>query len=182
MKIAIDPGHGMSNRDYGIYDPGATAAGVTEADVALLWALTLKHVMVKNGIETFLTRDDGSDHTPVSRRAQRAKEARCTHLISIHCNASLNPLASGTETFYRDNGDLAWANWIQQAGMASMQGKDRGLKLESQSQHKRLAVLGFTPPAALLEIGFISNKGDRQKMLEVQRRIAFAEALVRRIS
>ena len=39
MRIAIDAGHGLSNRAPGVYDPGVVAAGVAEADLALLWAL-----------------------------------------------------------------------------------------------------------------------------------------------
>jgi N-acetylmuramoyl-L-alanine amidase len=68
MKICIDPGHGMSNRTRGTYDPGAThkEAGVEyqEATIALRYALTLKDELRARRIEVFMTRDDADDHTP----------------------------------------------------------------------------------------------------------------------
>ena len=87
IKLCIDPGHGYSNRVPGRYDPGATSAGVTEADIVLQWALTLKWVCGKRGVQVFLTRDDDRDPTPVGSRDNKAEAAGCTHFISLHCNS-----------------------------------------------------------------------------------------------
>lgn len=178
MKLCIDPGHGLSNRAPGVYDPGATACGDAEADIALAWALALKKYATDAGIECFMTRDSAEDAAPVAKRAQRAQFSGCTHFISLHCNAAANPLARGTETFYRDSADKALAAKVQKAAMSAIGSADRGLKDESASQHNRLAVFGFQGPCCLLEIGFITNPGDRKKMKERERRIAFALAMV----
>lgn len=178
MRLAIDPGHGMSNRYPGKYDPGAPCEGYEEASIALDWALTLKHIASERGIECFLTRKDAKESVPISIRARRAHDAKCTHFISLHCNASEKPAANGTETFYRDSADKRLAAVAQKAALKALGLRDRGLKDESASQHARLAVFGFQGPACLVELGFITNRKDRGRMLERERRIAFAEALL----
>lgn len=177
MKLCIDPGHGFSNRTPGRYDPGAVGGGVAEADVVLLWALTLKFHCVRAGIPFWMTRDDSTDVTPLGTRDERALANGCTHFLSLHCNSSKNLVATGTETIYRDG--KAFANIVQQCGLYAMERRDRGTKTEGQLG-RRLSVLDF-PQSALLEIGFISNREDRNRMLQIERRVAFAEALVRNL-
>lgn len=184
LRLAIDPGHGYSNRTPGVYDPGAVAAGVAEADVALQWALTGKWVLGQMGLEVWLTRDDDRDPAPVGTRDDRALRAGCSHFISLHCNSSVNAGATGTETYYRDKADAGLALAVQRCALEAMWGDrkqpllyDRGLKLEGQSQHPRLAVLDFPGPACLLEVGFISNLDDRTRMLSRERRVRFWQLL-----
>lgn len=177
MRICIDPGHGMSNRDKGVYDPGAVGAGVEEADVALAWAKTLAWVLRKDGHSVYLTRDEHEDDLPLIRRAKLARLANCTHFLSIHANAAGNPLASGTETIHRDA--PVWASRVQMAALDAMKRPNRGVKTEKQLG-RVLAVLG-APNPCLLEIGFISNATDRKLMLARETRLAFAESLAGRL-
>jgi N-acetylmuramoyl-L-alanine amidase len=109
------------------------------------------------------------------------EQAGCSHLISLHCNAA-GPTASGTETFYRDSADKAWATKVQASAMEAMAGKNRGLKTEKDSQHSRLAIFDFDGPAALLEIGFVTHSGDRAKMLQRETRVKFWNSLLTQLS
>ncbi|MGC4043505.1 MAG: N-acetylmuramoyl-L-alanine amidase [Armatimonas sp.] len=180
MKLCIDPGHGNSNRKSGVYDPGAEYGKDTEAAIVLEWALTGKWIAKERGIPVFLTRDDDSDPTPVSTRDDRAEQAGCTHFLSLHCNAASGS-AHGTETYYRDSQDKAFAQKIQQAALKALELRDRGLKTESDSQHTRLAVLDFKGPASLLELGFIDANAeiapDRGRLKDRNRRITFWNTL-----
>lgn len=182
MKIAIDPGHGMSNRDDGVYDPGACKKvnGVTyaEADIALDYALTLKRLCVEQGIPFFLTRTSSADPAPVTTRAARARKAGCTHFISLHLNSSTSAQASGLEVLYRtDAKDKPLASALQKKLIAVTGFRDRGIK-----QRTDLAVLKFTPgPAVLIELGFISNPSDREWMMVRENRIEVCEAVVREV-
>lgn len=181
MKLAIDPGHGYANIRPGVYDPGACSSGVTEADIALQWALTLRWVAAQLGLPTWMTRDDDSDATPVGSRDDRAELAGCSHFLSLHCNAAswtARGSALGSEAYYRDAADKPFAESVLLATVSAMKTKDRGVKTESQSQHPRLAVLGFKGPATLLEIGFITNEHDREQMLRRDVRVAWAKAVV----
>jgi N-acetylmuramoyl-L-alanine amidase len=175
MKLCIDPGHGFGNIGNR-YDPGAVAAGVTEADIVLAWALTIKHVFRQAGVEVFLTRDDASDVTPVGSRDDKANAAGCTHFLSLHCNAG-PILATGTETLYRDDTD--WALKVQTVALETLKLRNRGIKHESVTRHGRLSVMSFRGKACLLELGFISNPGDRKKLGDRNMRIAFAQELLK---
>jgi N-acetylmuramoyl-L-alanine amidase len=178
MKLCIDAGHGYANRRPGLYDPGATVGNFSEADVVLDVALTGRWIAkTEFGIETWLTRDDDRDPTPVGSRDDRAEQAGCTHLLSLHCNAA-NGVASGTETYYRDGADKSFAQKVQAAAITAWDLKSRGLKTEHDSQHNRLAVFDFDGPAALLEIGFIDSETDRLRMLSRDRRIEFWRSLL----
>lgn len=171
----------MSNRVPGKYDPGAVSNGVAEADIALLVALTLKHVLTGAGIEVFLTRSDENQECPIGKRAKRAQIAGCTHFISLHCNAAITFLASGTETFYRDSRDEDFAELVQDAALRAWKFRDRGIKHESKSQHSKLAIFDFNGPTALIEMGFISNPGNRKALLDREARIRFAFRLLEAI-
>lgn len=176
MKLCIDAGHGYANRRPGLYDPGATVGNFTEADIVLQVALSGRWIAKEYGIATFLTRDDDSDPTPVGSRDDKAEAADCTHFLALHCNAATGA-ATGTETYYRDGRDKAWASTVQNHALAAWDLRDRGLKSESDSQHNRLAVFDFDGPCALLEIGFIDNETDRLRMLSRDRRIEFWHGL-----
>lgn len=178
MKLAIDPGHGMSNRKPGVYDPGACAGGYAEAEIALQWALAGKHIANEFGIPVWLSRDDDSDPDPVGARDNRALAAGCTHFLSLHMNAGGG---KGTEVFYRDGEDLAFGKVVLDAAVSAMGSFSRGMKTEGSSQHSRLAVLDFPGPAALLEIGFIDNANDRRRALDRDARIAFWRGLFERL-
>ena len=177
MILCIDPGHGRDNKKIGAYDPGATSDGYAEADIALSYALTLNHLAKERGIATFLSRDSKDDSAPLGRRIARAVEARCTHLISIHLNA-LNGKGKGVESFYRDAGDKAFAQKVNDAVVNATGFKNRGIKSEGQSQHSRLAILGLPGPACLVELGFIDNDAERTKLLEKETRIEVCTAIL----
>lgn len=174
MKICIDPGHGMSNRQNGVFDPGATHVEngfrFHESAVALRYALAVKDALRARRIEVFMTRDDEQDHAPVVRRAAMARAAGCDAFISIHLNDAESDAAHGTEVLYRD--DEALARRMQQVLVRATGLRDRGIK-----QRTDLAVLKFDGPAVLLELGFIGNDVDRAALLNPQIRHAVAEGI-----
>jgi len=165
MKVCIDPGHGMSNRSPGVFDPGCThTEGGTlfkESDIVLKYGLTLKDVLRARGSEVFMTRDDDTDPAPVARRAKSAKDAGCDKFVSIHVNAAEVEQANGIEVLYDDNGDKPFAEKMQKALVKVMKLKDRGVKKRTD-----LAVLKFNGPAVLIELGFIANDTDRNTFMD----------------
>ncbi len=175
-RLSIDPGHGMGNRQQGVYDPGAVDHGVSEADVVLLYALAIKFVFKQAGYDVFLTRDDASDVTPVGSRNDKAEAAGCTHFISLHMNAGGG---TGTETYYRGADDHVWALKVQAAALRAFDLHNRGLKTENESQHSRLAVLDFKGPGCLCELGFIDSPKDRVLISTRDSRVKFAQELLK---
>lgn len=181
IRVAIDPGHGMSNRTPGRFDPGAVnlLRRIRECDLALEWAKTLKFILHGKGIQTFYTRYNNEFQAPLGVRASRAMQAGCTHFISLHFDANILPTVSGCSTFYRDAEDLAFAKMVHPAALNAMNGKDRGVKHESKTRVGKLAVLAFDGPACLVEPGFITNARDLEMAMKQETRIVFAQAVAR---
>lgn len=176
MKVCIDPGHGMSNRQTGIFDPGAVHVEngfmFREADITLRYALTLKDVFRAQKVEVFMTRDDQSDHTPVKSRAAMAKAAGCDLFLSLHLNDFDDDSANGLEVLFRDNQDKALAQKLQDALIKVTKMRDRQIK-----QRTDLAVLKFAGTAVLIELGFIANDKDREKLLNAQMRESITQTV-----
>lgn len=176
MKVCIDPGHGMSNRQSGVYDPGAVhienGFQFEEAAIALRYALTLKDVLRARGVDVFMTRDDATDHAPVAKRAGSALKAGCDAFVSLHLNDVEDDSAHGLEVLYRSPVTSAAAQKLLDALLAVSDLRDRGIK-----QRPDLAVLKFDKLALLVELGFIANDGDREKILDPQMRQAICLAI-----
>lgn len=177
MKIAVDPGHGMSNRVRNVFDPGAihTEDGVEfrEADIALRYGLSLRDVLRAEGHEVFMTRDDSTDHAPVGERAANARNAGAKAFVSLHLNDFDDDRANGVEVLYRREQDLVLAKKIQLALVRATGFRDRGVKKRDD-----LAVLKFNSgPSVLIELGFIANDQNREVLLNPQKRQQICEVI-----
>ncbi len=176
MKIAIDPGHGMSNRTSGVYDPGAThtegGSKYEEAAIALKYGLTLKEVFRKRGHQVFMTRASAEDEAPVSGRASNAEGEGCEVFISLHLNAVEDERANGLEVLYRNQEYLDLSNELRDALC-----EVTGFKPRRSVQRTDLAVLKFDGPAVLIELGFIGNDENRETLLNKATRQAICEKI-----
>ena len=153
----------------------------SEADIALEYALSLKWFCRINTptIPWFLTRTGSGDRCHISRRVARAKAAGCTHFISFHVNSAKRP-ARGTEVIYRqDRKDLPFAQQILDATVECLRLRNRGLlRSPSPRYPRKLAVVKFPGPTALLELGFI-NSNDRKVIRTRGNRIIVCKQIVR---
>jgi len=174
--ICVDPGHGMSNRRSGRYDPGAVhdedGVRFEEATIALKYGLSLRDELRLRGLTVFMTRDDATDHAPVGQRAANAKKMGCEMLISLHLNDFDDDSANGGEVLYGDPPDKALAERLQAALLSVTSLRDRKVK-----HRPDLAVLKFAGPAALIELGFIANDRDRQILLNPATRVEVCRAI-----
>ena len=92
-RIVIDAGHGG-------HDPGASANGLSEADLTLDIALRLKRLLAKQpGIEVVMTRETDV-FIPLEQRTAIANRETADLFLSIHANASRNANARGVETYF----------------------------------------------------------------------------------
>ena len=94
LIIAIDAGHGGE-------DPGAIGhRRLQEADITLAIAKKLKAQLdIMPGVSAVLTRS-GDYFIPLRNRVDLARRYQADLLISIHCNASRDRDATGTEIYF----------------------------------------------------------------------------------
>ncbi len=157
LKLAIDPGHGHSNRKPGVPDPGATRGQIHEADIVMEWARELAAACRKRGVPYWLSRS-AIDPAPLRSRVAAAQQNGCTHLLSLHVNDAADPRANGIETLVRSGSGLRVARLVQALAVQHLGLRDRGVK-----DRNDLAILRH-PNSCLLELGFIGSSSDLAAM------------------
>lgn len=175
LTVVVDPGHGLGNRSAGVYDPGAVSGAFQEATIALAWAAELERKLMALGVKVVMTRRTAEDAAPLLRRAAVAREVKADALVSVHLNAFHIDGANGVETLWRTPDSQALAKVVQDVLVAELGLSDRGPKYRPM-----LAVLGFDP-SVLIELGFITNAGDRARLLDDEVRRSTCRALARAV-
>ncbi|MCE6997082.1 N-acetylmuramoyl-L-alanine amidase [Saccharothrix sp. S26] len=171
-RIIIDPGHGGEDR-------GVVVDGVSEADVMLDLARLLEGKMAATGMEALLTR--GPNHNPdEGERARFANEAGADLILSLHTDRNSSPLASGVATFHFGTGNgtsstvgEALAGFIQREIVA------RTGMLDCRTHPKTWDMLRMTRCTAVrVEVGYLTNPGDRQRLANPSFRDVVAEGIL----
>ena len=164
-SVVIDPGHGG-------WDPGMKgSSGSIEATVNLEIAQKLAEYCRQAGAFVSMTRetDNALGDTKAEDMAARVdltEEADADIFISIHCNSNVNPAINGTEVYvYQQNTQPYWlAQHVLQGIVNRVGTKDNGVRLGPS-----LYVLRRTRmPAILVELAYLSNESDAQKLEDDQ--------------
>ena len=92
--------------------------------------------------------------------------------VSIHVNSSEKPEITGIETHYYRQESLSLAQTVHAALASNIKSKNRGL-----FKSKFYVINHTTAPAILVEIGFISNDGERAELVSDKRKQATAKAI-----
>ncbi len=174
--IMLDPGHGGN-------DPGAQNHGVVEKNVNLVLSRRIAAILRRRGYQVSLTRDQDR-LLRLEQRTAAARNKQPDIFLSIHCNALDNSSIQGIETYIinpaetpssggnifakkaspgnaynRENALLGFL--LQQKLLEGTKAQDRGIKRKQFYVIREVAC-----PAALLELGFLSNSSERTKLLE----------------
>ena len=148
IQVVIDPGHGGS-------DPGAVANDNLEKEINLEVAEIVAKNLKKKGLEVIMTRSE-DEYLGLVERANVGTENKATIFVSLHCNSAENTTATGIETYYYINSDNEYdedlATCIQKEVIKATGARDRGVKSANFSVLRNSVI-----PAALIEMGFISN-------------------------
>ncbi|MBR4910984.1 MAG: N-acetylmuramoyl-L-alanine amidase [Clostridia bacterium] len=183
--VILDPGHGG-------FDGGASSAdGTLEKDINLLIALKLKDFLVFSGYDVVMTRteDTGTEDNSEAAIASRKKSDLKNRLslmqnavdaiyVSIHLNKFTTSAASGTQVFYTPNFESAKAlgECIQKSVVSLLQPENR--RVIKRGTDSTYLLKNATVPAVIVECGFLSNKGDLEKLKDesYQSKLAFCIA------
>ncbi|GIN64120.1 N-acetylmuramoyl-L-alanine amidase [Robertmurraya siralis] len=170
QMIIIDPGHGGT-------DPGATGLGIREKDVVLDTGLKVRALLNKTPFKVTMTRQTDV-FISLAQRVQIANSAKGNIFVSIHANA-FNGTANGSETYYYSaaaNPHVAdsklLATKIQNRLIEAWKLSNRGVK--NGNFH---VLRENNMPAVLVELGFIDNAKDNEKLKSPEWRQKAAEAI-----
>ena len=166
LTIAVDAGHGGTNT-------GAVGiTGTTEKTVTLQLAEKLKANLEKAGTKVIMTREK-EEYFDNRKRITFYRDSLPDLLVSIHLNASADPLSSeGTSTFYRYPGYRNLNTFIHNR-MLELGLKDYGnngsfnFMLNSPTEY----------PNSLIETLFLSNPAEEEKILDPE----FQDKMVQKI-
>lgn len=165
--VVIDAGHGGGQ-------PGAVSVtGKYEKDFNLQMAQKIEALLKKEeNIEVVMTRSDDST-MGLSDRSKIANNLSSDIFVSIHGNSNPSSSPNGTETLYTRESSIELANIIHKHLIKATGLKDRTVKKQNLSVTRETKM-----PAVLLEIGFLSNKGDEAKMFDEDFQNRVAQAIV----
>lgn len=165
MKIvSIDAGHGGR-------DPGAIGAtGIQEKNICLAVAARVQEELSKI-VSVHMVRETDI-FIPLGRRIAPSN-ASC--FVSIHCNAHTSQAANGIETFRPILGtsSIPLATELQQEMLKHLRLRDRGVKIRDFQVIRQQRC-----PAALVELGFISNPTEEALLASAQGQEKAVKAIV----
>ncbi len=174
--IMLDPGHGGG-------DVGALVESVAEKNINLLMARRIAAILRKRGYKVTLTREK-DQYLTLKQRVAAVNNNKPDVFLSIHFNSIGNSSTNGIETYIanpaqtpssggnvfakkaapanaynHENALLAYL--LQQQLIAATKATDCGIKRKQFYVIREVAC-----PAALLELGFLSNAAERQLLLQ----------------
>ena len=118
-----------------------------------------------------MTRDEDKTLS-LEDRVTFAEEIKPDIFVSIHVNSSQGTTATGIETHYYHDYSIQLGNFVQNSMKKYINSPDRGLQ-----KSKFYVINHTTMPAILVEIGFISNEGERAELVSESRQQATAKAI-----
>lgn len=183
-KIVIDPGHGGM-------DPGAkTSEGLAEKKIVLDIGIRLKRLLSRASMYVTMTREsdvdlsnqpgtEGAGYTTrkradLSARVRMANEKKADLFLSIHANSFPGSVWSGAQTFY-DQSNVEGRNLaicvqtelVRQLGPNHRKAKSGNFRVLTDTRM----------PAALVEVGFLSNPREANLLADPVYRQRVAESL-----
>lgn len=164
MKIALDFGHGGKDPgavdDYGDDKLYPDYYYTEESELVRRIGLRLASRLLDR-YDVLLTRPN-DDYVELEDRAVMANRYEADLFISLHTNASANTRANGVEMFHYPGSDegLRLSKELNLRLVERCKVNNRGIKTKED-----LIVLKYTSmPAVLLELGFITNPIEEEKL------------------
>ncbi|MCM3405534.1 N-acetylmuramoyl-L-alanine amidase CwlD [Cytobacillus oceanisediminis] len=166
--ILLDPGHGGP-------DGGAGDEGALEKDIALDVSLKVRDYLQEQGALVLMTREEDRDLAPegtrgysrrkvedLKKRLEMINTSNSDFYVSIHLNSIPSPRWSGAQTFYAPGikENTKAAKFIQDELRRNLENTKRNSK-----PLNNVFILKYAKkPGVLVEVGFLSNPGERANL------------------
>ena len=166
--IVVDPGHGGR-------DPGAIAvSGTYEKEINLSVASKLAALLGRKGHQVTMTRQ-GDRFIELESRAAVANRCGADLFVSVHADSAPDPSAQGFTVYIADTASRK-SQQVAQAIVRAM--KTTGLQSRGVRRADYRVLVTTRGPAVLIELGYLSNFREAQKLQDsaFQNRLAVAIA------
>lgn len=166
VDIVLDAGHGGK-------DQGASSGDVIEKDITLEITEKVNKILEEAEYKVGLVRDDDT-FVDLHERADYANRKEAKVFVSIHCNSSEDE-ADGIETFYAESkaeNSQGLAEIIQDRLVEQTGARDREVKTADYT-----VILETEMPAALVEVGFLSDSIERELLQQEDYQKKLAEGI-----
>lgn len=170
-KVCIDPGHGGT-------DSGGTGLGRKEKNDVLDISLRIKKLLEEQGVSVIMTRTSDKDIT-IANRCALANKEKCDYFLSVHRDAFNDASANGSSIYIYSKASAATekkAQTVYEAVIKASGFRKRGLKKGAANYTDYGVNKNTVMSAALLELGFVTNKGDNDIFDSKKNAIALAAA------
>ncbi|MBM7705108.1 N-acetylmuramoyl-L-alanine amidase CwlD [Metabacillus iocasae] len=184
--IILDPGHGGP-------DGGAVGGKTLEKDIALNITLSLRDYLQEQGALVLLTREGDYDLAEegtkgysrrkvedLKNRLQMINESDADLYLSLHLNAIPSPNWRGAQTFYHGSleENKRVSKFIQDELRKNLSNTSREAKVIQNIYLLKHAKV----PGALVEVGFLSNPGERELLEKKKYQRQVAESIYKGIN
>jgi N-acetylmuramoyl-L-alanine amidase len=167
--IVIDAGHGGT-------DPGTMNGKTYEKNIVLSVAKKVKQKLESAGAKVIMTRETDVYKT-LEERVQIAKNNYAELFVSIHVNSG-SPAASGTETYYdTSKNPNGYESYLLAKAIHEQIVDNAGMKNRGVKDYHFYVVRNNNVPSVLVELGFITNSSDYQKLISDQYQNIFAQSI-----
>lgn len=174
IKIFIDQGHNPTG-----FNAGAEGFGLREQDITYAVGIYLANILNEDSrFEARTSRtspEQALGYSNTSSLAERVRLANtwpADYFISIHCNANENPAVNGTEVYVYQNYTQSYylAEHILEAIVSRLGTKNNGVRINTSFYVLRRTNM----PALLVELAYLSNFSDAEKLRDNQYDFAYA--------
>jgi N-acetylmuramoyl-L-alanine amidase len=173
-RVCIDPGHGGK-------DPGTHSRSLLEKDLVLASAQLLAAELRTRGFEVAMTRE-GDFFVELEERPAVASRRGADLFVAIHANWIRDPSFHGIEIFYCNSPRAAASASVRRESLELVDAlrdsfRRAGLTVRKVQDRDLRVLFHARVPAALVEIGYVSNRAEEQALRTTAYRQRVARAI-----
>lgn len=156
LTIVLDAGHGGN-------DCGTSGGSILEKDITLSVVQYMKALMEQLGAEVLLTRDSDT-YVSLEERTEMANRSAGELFVSIHCNYYEDDASvKGLECYYFEDSESG--KTMAEDIIEDLRERDN-IEVRSAKPDTFYVLKNTKVPAVLIELGFLSNFGEEQKLAD----------------
>lgn len=196
LIIGIDPGHqAKGNSEKEAVAPGSkekkakvssgtqgVSTRVPEYVVDLDVSLLLRDALEAEGAVVVMSRETHDVDISNQERAIMMNEAGADLVLRIHCNGSENKSANGIGLYVRATGACAEESYAASEALLPAMAEATGAKANGIYQRDTYTGLNWSEvPCILVEMGFMSNPAEDEKLSDPEYQALLVEGMVKGI-